>query len=83
MKLSNNILKYMFVIAAVILSVIALPLLLKGVAITTGLIGAALVIAGVFILGVVVATAILSPLWIPFLAGWAAVRFCKNYGRQP
>jgi 1,4-dihydroxy-2-naphthoate octaprenyltransferase len=56
-----------------------LPLLFKGVVITAATLLMALVIAAVFILGILVAVVLLSPLWIPFLAGWAAVRFCKKY----
>jgi membrane protein implicated in regulation of membrane protease activity len=64
------------VAVAVLLS---LPLILKGIVFSMATIMAALVLAGVFMLGVSVALAVTSPLWIPFLAGWAAVKFCQKY----
>lgn len=60
------------------LILICMPLIIDGIAITMSAIFAAIIIAGVFLLGIAIALAITSPLWIPFLAGWAAVQYCKQ-----
>jgi hypothetical protein len=70
--------KTLIIIGAVLASIIALPILIKGVVISMATIFAALIIAGVFLLGVFVALAVTSPLWIPFLSGWAAVKYCRS-----
>lgn len=77
MNTNSKLIKYTIVAAVVAAIIIALPLILKGVVITVATIAVALALAGVFLLGVCVALAVTSPLWIPFLAGWAAIRYCR------
>lgn len=79
----NKTIKYIIIVATVLASILALPILVKGVAISMATILVALALAGIFLLGVAVALAVTSPLWIPFLAGWAAVTYCKKYYKKP
>ena len=79
MKTSNSLTTFLTIIGAIALSLILIPLVFKGVILTSAAIGSALILAATFILGILLAVAVLSPLWIPFLAGWAAVRFCQKY----
>lgn len=79
----NKPTKYIIVAATVLASILALPILVKGVAISMATILVALALAGIFLLGAAVALALTSPLWIPFLAGWAAVTYCKKYYNKP
>ncbi len=74
-KLTRNII----IVLAVLLAIAATPFVFKGVVITAGLLGLAAILAGVFLLGMFVMAAVLSPLWIPFLAGWATMKYCKKY----
>ena len=78
----NTFTKYIIVVGAIFASIFALPLLFKVVGITSAVVLLALVFASIFILGVLATLVLLSPLWIPFLAGWAAVRFCKKYYKK-
>jgi hypothetical protein len=78
----NKTIKYTIVGCAVIASILALPLLFKGVVISAGLIGLALLLAGIFLLGALATLVLLSPLWIPFVMGWAAVKFCRTYYKK-
>lgn len=75
----SKLIKYIIIGAVTVAILLSLPLILKGIVVSMATIMAALVLAGVFLLGVCVALAITSPLWIPFLAGWAAVKFCQKY----
>lgn len=75
----NKIIKYIIIGAVAVAILLSLPLIHKGIVVSMATIMAALVLAGVFLLGISVALAITSPLWIPFLAGWAAVKFCQKY----
>jgi len=79
----NKPVKYIIIIAAVLASILAMPILVEGVAISMATILVAFALAGIFLLGVAVALAVTSPLWIPFLAGWAAVTYCKKYYNKP
>ena len=78
----NNTIKYIIVGATALALFLALPFILKGLVVSFATLAAALVLAGVFLLGVCVALAITSPLWVPFLAGWAAVMYCKKYHKS-
>jgi membrane protein implicated in regulation of membrane protease activity len=75
----NKTLKICLIVAGLL---IASPFILKGIVFTMGTIMAALIIAGVFLLGVCVTLAITSPLWIPFLAGWVAVKYCRSIKKE-
>lgn len=78
----NKVIKYIVIMAAILAILLALPLILKGIAISFATLAVSLVLAGVFLLGMCVALAITSPLWVPFLAGWAAVKYCKRYYKK-
>ncbi len=78
----NKTVKYIVIIATVLAILMAMPLILKGAAISLATLMVALILAGIFLLGVCVALAITSPLWIPFVAGWAVVRFYKKYYKK-
>jgi hypothetical protein len=74
----TKLVKLTLVAALVVAILFSLPLILKGAVITVATVMVALVLAGMFLLGLSVALAITSPLWIPFLAGWAAVKYCRR-----
>jgi hypothetical protein len=78
----NNTIKYIIVGATALALFLALPFILKGLVVSFATLAAALVLAGVFLLGMCVALAVTSPLWVPFLAGWAAVMYCKKYHKN-
>ena len=78
----NNTIKYIIVGATALAVFLALPLILKGAVISVATIAIALVLVGIFLLGICVALAVTSPLWIPFLAGWGAVMYCKKYHKK-
>ena len=78
----NTKIKYIIIGAGTLALFLALPLILKGVVISFATVMVALVLAGVFLLGACIALAITSPFWIPFLAGWAVVNYCKKQRKQ-
>lgn len=78
----NKTYRILAFIGLFVLAVIALPLLLKAVFVSTAVIMAAIIIAGAFLFGIALTLALTAPLWIPFVAGYAAVRFCKQYYKK-
>lgn len=78
----DKVVKYTIIISLLTAIVISFPLILEGAAVSMASVMVALVLAGVFLLGVCLALAITSPLWVPFLAGWAVIKFYGAYHKS-
>lgn len=79
----NKPTKYIIATAIAIATFLALPYILQGLVASVATVMAACILAGVFLLGMCVALAITSPLWLPFLAGWAIVTYCNKKSTSP